>query len=279
MIVDTWVAERTPAPDFGAIKQRQRQTWGSGDFDMLAIRITITGELLCEAMDLRPGQAVLDVACGSGNAAIAAARRFCRVTGMDYVPALLERGRARAAFERLPITFVEGDAEALPAADESFDAVLSTFGSMFAPNQEKAASELLRVCRPGGKIGMTNWTPGGFIGDLFRTTSRYAPPPPGLKPPGLWGTAGRLRELFGDTVAAIQVERRYFVFRFLSPDHFVEYFRTYFGPTLKAFAALDDAGRQALTNDMKALAIKHNRSGDDTMVLPSEYLEVVLTKR
>ena len=221
---------------------------------------------------------MLDVACGSGNTAISAARRFCKVTGTDYVPSLLERARSRAAFEQLEATFIDGDAEFLPVPDESFDAVLSTFGSMFAPNQEQAASELLRVCRPGGKIGMVNWSPDGFIGDMFRTTSRHVPPPAGIKPPVLWGTEDRLNELFGHAASSIQVQERFFVFRFLSADHWIDFFRTYYGPTLKAFAALDEAGKEALTNDLRDLANKYNRSGDKTMVVPSKYLEVVITK-
>src|SRR5215212_9036650 len=279
MVANTQIATKAPAPDFGVIKQRQQQTWGSGDFDRVAVHIMMTAELLCEAVDVHPGQEVLDVACGSGNAAIAAARRFCLVTGVDYVPTLLERARDRAAFERLDATFVEGDAEAIPFPDRSFDVVLSTFGSMFAPDQEKAASELIRVCRPGGKIGMANWTPNGFIGDLFRTTGRYAPPPPGLKPPALWGTEERLQELFGDAASSMQAERRNFVFRFLSADHWVQFFRTYYGPTLRAFASLDDAGQEALANDLRALANKYSRSGDGTVLIPSEYLEVVITRR
>src|SRR6476646_6190763 len=198
MIVESTTIEQIATPDFGAIKQRQQQTWNSGDFDRIAVQIMITGELLCEAIDIHPGQSVLDVACGSGNAAISAARRYGKVTGVDYVPALLERARERAAFEQLEATFVEGDAENIPISDGSFDVVLSTVGSMFAPNQEKAASELVRVCRPGGKIGLVNWTPTGFIGEMFRIILRLLPPPAGIKPPPMWGTEERLRELFGD---------------------------------------------------------------------------------
>ncbi|MEO8286013.1 MAG: class I SAM-dependent methyltransferase [Chloroflexota bacterium] len=279
MITNTQTtATQVPTIDFSAIKQRQQQTWNSGDFDRIATLIMITSELLCEAVDLHPGQAVLDVATGSGNTAISAARRFCRVTGIDYVPALLERARAKAAFEQLNITFTEGDAEAIPVPDGSFDAVLSTFGCMFAPNQEKAASELLRACKPGGKIGMANWTPTGFVGGIFRVTSRLVAPPAGIRPPVQWGTAARLQELFGDAASSIEIEPRMFVFRFLSADHFVDYFRTYYGPTLKAFAALDDAGKEALANDLRELAHSFNRSGDDTMIIPAEYLEVVITK-
>lgn len=279
MITQTHMAAQDMTIDFEAIKQRQQQTWGSGDYDRIAVHIMITSELLCEAVDLHPWHEVLDVACGSGNAAIAAARRFCQVTGVDYVPALLERAQARAEFEHLSVVFKEGDAEALAFPDETFDVVLSTFGSMFAPNQEKAANEMVRVCRPGGKIGLANWTPNGFIGELFRITGRHVAPPSGLKPPTLWGTEQRLRELFGDAISSINVAKRFFVFRFRSADHWIEFFRTYYGPTLKAFATLDDKGKEALANDIRALENKYNRSGDDTMIIPSEYLEVVITKR
>jgi ubiquinone/menaquinone biosynthesis C-methylase UbiE len=265
--------------NFEAIKQHQQQTWASGDYDRVAVHIMITSELLCETIDLHPGQKVLDVACGSGNTAIAAARHFCRVTGVDYVPTLLERAHARAEFEHLDVVFKEGDAEALDFPDASFDVVLSTFGSMFTPNQENTASEMVRVCRPGGKIGLASWTPNGYIGELFRITGRHVPPPPGLKPPALWGTEERLHELFGDAASSIIVAKRFFVFRFLSADHWIDFFRTYYGPTLKAFAALDDAGKEALANDIRALENKYNRSGDGTMLIPSEYLEAVITRR
>lgn len=266
-------------PDLTVIKGRQQQTWASGDFDRVAVTIPIVGELLCEAVAVRPGQKVLDVATGSGNTAIAAARRFCESTGVDYVPALLERGRARAASERLEINFAEGDAENIPFPDASFDVVLSTFGSMFAPNQERAAGELLRVCRSGGMIGMANWTPGGFIGELFRVNDRHVPPPPDVKPPTLWGTEETLRELFRDSVSSLTVNRRTFTFRYLSADHWIEFWRDFYGPTLKTFAALDEAAKAALVQDMRELVGRFNQSGDETMIVPSEYLEVVAIKR
>ncbi len=263
------------AIDLSAIKNRQQQTWASGDYAVVGSTLVVMAEQLCEAVDLRSGQRVLDVATGNGNAALSAARRFCAVTGIDYVPALLERGRARAAAEGLEVAFTEGDAEAIPFPDASFDVVLSTVGSMFAPDQEKAASEMLRVCRPGGKIGMANWTPDGFIGQMFRVTSRYAPPPPGLKPPVLWGTEERLRELFGAAVTSLRAERRSFVFRYRSFDHWLEVFRDYYGPMLKAFQSLDAERQEAYAADLRSLVAQLNRSGDETMVVPSEYLEIV----
>jgi len=266
-------------PDLTGIKQRQQQTWAAGDFSMVATKTVLVSELLCEAVDVRAGQKVLDVATGSGNTALAAARQWCEVTGIDYVPSLLEHARQRAAVERLPVTFHEGDAENIPFPDTSFDVVLSTFGAMFAPDQERAAQELLRVCRPGGKIGMTNWTPDGFTGGIFRATSRHIPPPPGLKPPVLWGTEERLRELFADGIAALQVTRRSCVVRFPSVQRWLEFFRTNFGPTLKAFEALDETGRESLAQDLLDVVRRFNRSGDETMVAPSDYLEVVATRR
>jgi ubiquinone/menaquinone biosynthesis C-methylase UbiE len=265
-------------PDFEAIKTRQQATWSSGDYAKVGGTIVLLAEHLCEAVDLRPGQRVLDVATGSGNTALAAARRFCDVTGVDYVPELLARGRERAAAEHLTIDFREGDAEALPFDDASFDVVLSTVGAMFAPNQERTADELTRVCRPGGKIGMVNWTPEGFIGQLFKLTGSYVPPPPGLKGPVQWGNEARLQELFADRVSSIHAERRDFTMRYPSADFWVEYFRTYYGPTVKAFETLDDAGREAYARDLLALIERFNRSGDGTMIVPCEYLEVVAVR-
>jgi ubiquinone/menaquinone biosynthesis C-methylase UbiE len=266
---------QSPSPDFTAIKGKQQQTWASGDFAAVATTLPIVSELLCEAVDLHTGERVLDVATGSGNTAIAAARRFGTVSGVDYVPALLERARERAAAERLEIEFREGDAEAIPYPDASFDAVLSTFGSMFAPDQAQAARELLRVCRPGGRIGMANWTPEGFIGEMFRVTGRHVPPPAGLKPPVQWGSEARLRELFGDGVTSLTVTRRMYTFRYSSAEHWLDYFRTHYGPTLKAFQALDHDGQRRLAGDLLDLARRYNGATDGTLAVPAEYAEVI----
>ncbi|MEY9234363.1 ubiquinone/menaquinone biosynthesis C-methylase UbiE [Bradyrhizobium japonicum] len=239
----------------------------------------IVGEQLCEALDLRAGSKVLDVAAGNGNATLAAARRWCDVTSTDYVPALLKRGRERAAAEHLMVEFREADAEALPFADASYDVVLSTFGVMFTPDQDKAASELARVCKSGGKIGLANWTPQGFIGQLFKTIGRHVPPPAGVKSPALWGTPGRLEEMFGSQASEIAAEPRMFVFRYRSPEHWLEVFKSYYGPMLKAFAALEETGQAALRRDLMALLGEFNRADDGTVVVHSEYLETVISKR
>jgi ubiquinone/menaquinone biosynthesis C-methylase UbiE len=264
--------------EFSGVKARQQQTWASGDYSMIAAPMAIMGELLCEAVGLCAGQKVLDVAAGSGNAALAAARRWCEVTAVDYVPALLERGRERARAERLEVHFQEGDAEDLPFPDESFDVVLSAIGVMFAPDQHRAAGELLRVCRPGGKIGLTNWTPDGFVGQWFPALSRYLPPPPNLRPPTIWGTEAGLQELFGEQVASLQVQRRHFYFRYLSKQHWLEYFRAYFGPTKQAFERLDPTSQEHLAQDLLALVDRFNQACDQSMLAPGEYLEVVAIK-
>ena len=266
-------------PDLGTVKTRQQGAWSSGDYAIVGTTLQIVGETLCEALDLRAGQKVLDVAAGNGNATLAAARRWCEVVSTDYVPALLERGRERAAAERLAIEFREADAEALPFADASFDVVVSTFGVMFTPNQDKAATELLRVCKRGGKIGLANWTPEGFIGQLFKTIGKHMPPPAGVRSPALWGTGARITELFGAHTSSIQLERRNFVFRYRSAKHWLDVFKTYYGPLLKTFGSLDPQAQAALTDDLLALIKRFDRSGDKTMVVPSEYLEVVVTRR
>jgi SAM-dependent methyltransferase len=265
--------------DLNALKTRQHGAWSSGDYAIVGTTLQIVGEQLCEALDIRAGQSVLDVAAGNGNATLAAARRWCHVVSTDYVPSLLERGRARASADGLSVEFKEADAEALPFADAAFDAVVSTFGVMFTPNQDRAAKELLRVCKRGGKIGLANWTPEGFIGQLFKTLGKYLPPPAGAKSPALWGTKARIDEMFGAQANDIQIARRDFVFRYRSAEHFVEIFKTYYGPVLKAFAALDGTSQDGLKRDILALIATMNRSGDETMVVPSEYLEIVVTKR
>lgn len=279
MTVSTAAAQLTPgvAPDLAAVKKRQQLAWGSGDYAMVGTTLQIVGEMLCEAVDLRSNQRVLDVAAGNGNATLAAARRFADVVSTDYVGALLDRGRQRAEAERLPVTFQEADAEALPFPEASFDVVLSTFGVMFTPNQQQAALELLRVCRPGGKIGLANWTPDSFIGVLFKTIGKYIPPAPGVKSPALWGDKAHLDMLFGNT-ACIAITRRVFNFRYKSPEHWVEVFRGYYGPVVKAFAALDTAMQQALQEDINHLIERFNNAKDGTLVIPGEYLEVVVSK-
>ena len=266
-------------PDLDTVKTRQQGAWSSGDYAIIGTTLQIVGEVLCEALDLRAGQKVLDVAAGNGNVTLAAARRWCEVVSTDYVPALLERGRERATAERLAIEFRQADAEALPFADASFDVVVSTFGVMFTPNQDKAATALLRVCKRGGKIGLANWTPEGFIGQLFKTIGKHMPPPAGVKSPALWGTGAHITELFGAQTSSIQLERRNFVFRHRSAQHWLDVFKTYYGPVLKTFGALDPQAQAALTDDLFALIKRFDRSGDKTMVVPSEYLEVVVTRR
>lgn len=268
-----------PKPDFAAVKGRQQKSWASGDYAVVASRIVLVAEHLCDTADLRAGWQVLDVATGSGNAAIAAARLGCRVVGVDYVPALLDRGRRRADAEGLRVELLEGDAESLPFADASFDAVLSVFGSMFAPDHTQTAAELLRVCRPGGTIALASWTPDGFIGELFRTVGAHVPPPAGVQSPMLWGTEGHLRTLFGKEVTSLEVTERTFTWRFSSAEQFVTFFRIWYGPTLKAFAALEENARDALESDLVALAHRFDRLGADAIAIPATYTETVATRR
>ncbi|QOG18311.1 MULTISPECIES: class I SAM-dependent methyltransferase [Bradyrhizobium] len=277
--MSTSAALKPATPDLAAVKQRQHGAWSSGDYAVVGTTLQIVGEQLCEALDIRAGSKVLDVAAGNGNATLAAARRWCDVTSTDYVPALLKRGQERAAADHLTVEFREADAEALPFADNSYDVVLSTFGVMFTPDQDKAASELARVCKSGGKIGLANWTPQGFIGQLFKTIGKHIAPPAGVKSPALWGTPARLEEMFGSKASEIVAEPRMFVFRYRSPDHWLEIFKTFYGPTLKAFAALDESGQAALKRDLMALLGEFNHADDGTIVVHSEYLEAVITKR
>jgi SAM-dependent methyltransferase len=263
--------------DFETIKTRQQATWSSGDYAVIGTTLQIVGESLCEAVDIAAGEQVLDVAAGNGNATLAAARRGGVVTASDYVSTLLDGTRARAAAEGLTIDVREADAEALPFADASFDVVLSTFGVMFTPNQERSAAELARVCRPGGRIGLANWTPEGFVGQMFKIVGKYAPPPAGVRSPLQWGTDERLAELFGSDVRTLDVPRRNFVFRFRSAQEWLDTFRDYYGPTHKAFASLDGAGQEAFAQELIALANAHNTS-TTTLRIPSEYVEVVAVK-
>lgn len=270
---------RMPPPiDLAAVKAKQQATWSSGDYSVVGTTLQITGEALCEAVDLRSGERVLDVACGNGNAALAAARRFARVTGVDYVPALLARAGSRATADGLPIELREGDAEALPFPDGAFDVVLSTFGVMFAPDQERAARELVRVCRHGGRIGLASWTPDGFIGQVFRVLGGHVPPPPGLRGPSQWGTDERLAELFAGEAREVRTARKEFTFRYRSPSHWVEVFRTWYGPIHRAFGSLAPDAQGALATDLEALIDRLNVARDGTMVVPSPYLESVIVR-
>ena len=266
-------------PDFAAIKQRQQATWASGDFAVIGTTLQIVGESLAEAVDVCAGERVLDVAAGNGNATLAAARRFAQVTSTDYVPALLDKGRERARAEGLAVQFQVADAEQLPFDDGGFDVVLSTFGAMFTPDHGRTAREMLRVLRGGGRIGMANWTPEGFIGRLFKVIGAHVSPPAGLMSPALWGTESHIVELFGARAMQIRCERRHFSFRYRSAAHWVQVFRDFYGPTHKAFAALDAKGQQALERDMTSLLEQMNTAGAASLVVPGEYLEVVITRR
>jgi len=265
--------------DFAALKARQQATWSSGDYAIIGVTLQIVGEQLAEACDLLWDERVLDVAAGNGNATLAAARRGAQVTSTDYVPALLERGAQRAQAEHLSVNFQVADAEDLPFADASFDAVVSTFGVMFAPDQVRAAAEMARVCRPGGRIGLANWTPQGFIGQLFKVIAAHVPPPAGVQPPPLWGTEARLQELFGAAASSIEVTRRQFHFRYRSAAHFVDVFRTWYGPVHKAFAALGPEQGAALEKDLLDLLNRLNTHHPQALVVPGEYLEVVVHRR
>ena len=274
-------SEAKPSLDdeFASIKQRQRATWASGDFSVIGTTLQIVGEELAEAADVRAGERVLDVAAGNGNATLAAARRFAEVISTDYVPALLDDGSRRAAAERLEVEFEVADAEDLPFADGTFDVVLSTFGAMFTPNHVRPAREMLRVARSGGRIGLANWTPEGFIGQLFRIVGAYLPPPAGLKSPALWGTEPHIVELFGAQATAIRTERKHFNFRYRSAAHWIQVFRDFYGPVHKAFAALDHARQRSLEADIVGLLQRLNVDGGRSLVVPGEYLEVVITRR
>ncbi|MDX6624278.1 MAG: hypothetical protein QOE75_2210 [Solirubrobacterales bacterium] len=266
-------------PDLEAVTQVQQKIWSEGDFSMVANLVYFPSERLAESLEIIPDERVLDVASGSGNAALAAARRsWGNVVSSDYVPALLDRGRERAAAEGLAIEFVEADAQNLPFEDASFDVVTSVFGAMFAPDQQKAADELLRVVKPGGRIGMGNWVPDGSVGTMFKTISKHAPPPPGLPSPLLWGTEEHVRELFGDRVSELRIERRVSRQPFRSPEHYIDFFRTYFGPTKMAFERVGPEGEAELYADLKGFLEEVNTAGDRAMVLEADYLEIIATR-
>ncbi|MGR4874368.1 class I SAM-dependent methyltransferase [Pseudoxanthomonas sp. LARHCG66] len=266
-------------PDLDALKQRQQAAWSSGNYAVVGTTLQIVGERLAEAVDLRWDERVLDVAAGNGNATLAAARRGGQVVSTDYVPALLDLGQARAEAEQLQVAFAEADAEALPFADASFDVVLSTFGVMFTPDHARAAYELARVCRPGGRIGLANWTPEGFIGQMFKVLGRHIAPPAGVQPPSLWGTAAHVQSLFGDTAGAIGVTARMFNFRYRSAAHMIDVFRTWYGPVQKAFQALPADKAAELEQDLHALMERMDRGNGNGLVIPSEYLEIVVVRR
>ena len=270
--------ETTTLPDFEAIKTRQRTTWAAGDFGRIGVTLQIVGESLCEAVDVRSTDRVLDVAAGNGNASLAAAHRFADVTSSDYVPELLAQGARRAAAEGLAIEFREADAETLPFPDASFDVVLSTYGVMFAPNPPRAAAELLRVVRPGGRIGLANWTPDGFIGELFKIVGQFVPPPAGIESPAKWGTETRLVELFGPEADRIHTERKAFMFRYRSAEHWIQMFRDYYGPVHKAFAALEPARQEELHAALLELLGRRDQGGGTSLVVPGDYLEVVIER-
>ena len=271
--------EAATAPDYAAIKQRQQATWASGDFAIIGVTLQIVGESLAEAADIRAGERVIDIAAGNGNATLAAARRFARVTSTDYVPALLDKGRARAAAEGLDVEFREADAEALPFGDGSFDVALSTFGVMFTPDHVRCASEMARVVRAGGRIAFASWTPEGFLGQMFRTIGKHVPPPAGVQSPLLWGTETHVNELFGNYASDIRMQRRIFHFRYASPDHMLQVFRDFYGPVHMVFRALDEQGRELLERDLLAVLASANTAGQASLVIPAEYMEVVMTRR
>jgi len=272
-------ATLTTPLDLAALKKRQMSTWASGDYAVIGTTLQIAGETLVEACDVNWDERVLDIAAGNGNATLAAARRGARVTSTDYVPALLERGAERARAERLNVTFKAADAEALPFEDGSFDVVLSTFGAMFCPDHNLVASQMTRVCRPGGRIGLTNWTPEGFIGELFKTLGRRLPPPAGLQSPALWGVESHLQTLFAHRSTSIVTTRRLFNFRYRSAAHFIDVFRTWYGPVHQAFKVLSPADAAGFESDLTDLLNRLNRAGSGALVVPSEYLEVIITRR
>ena len=271
-------ATSVQAVDLGAVKARQQVTWSDGNYSVIGSTLSLISEVLVANVDPQAGWRVLDVATGNGNTALAAARCGCEVTGVDYVPALLADGRRRAQADGLTVTFLEGDAEALDFPDAGFDAVLSTLGVMFAPDQEKTAGELLRVCRSGGRIGLANWTPGGFVGQMLKVIGRHVPPPSGVRSPALWGTEERIHELLGGGSSSLTTKVRQFVFRYRSPEQWLSVFRTYYGPMVRAFASLPADGQDSLADDLLGLARSMNRATGPMIAVPSDYLEVVAVR-
>jgi SAM-dependent methyltransferase len=271
----TIIETAAPAPDLTQIKRRQQQMWASGDFHAVAMLIQPVADILCSSVDIQAGWRVLDVACGSGNAAIAAARMGADVVGMDYVPSLLARGRRRIEAEGLDVELIEGDAEAIPLPDASFDAVVSVFGSMFAPNHRQAAAELVRMTRPAGRIGLATWTPDGFIGEMLKVVAGHVPPPAGVSSPLLWGSKAYVSDLLGDSISALACTEQTFTFRFRSAETFVDYFRTFYGPTLKAFEAVGEEGRDALFADLVYLVRRHAGTATGPVAIPATWLETV----
>lgn len=269
--------ESSTVMDLEAVKRRQQATWASGDYAVVGTTLQIVGESLCEAVDLGAGSKVLDVAAGNGNASLAAARRHCEVTSTDYVQALLDRGRERADAERLAIHFRCADAEDLPFEDGSFDVTLSVYGSMFTPDHRRCANEMTRVTRSGGKIGLANWTPEGFIGNVFKTVGQFVPPVPGVQPASMWGTESHIHDLFDGCASAIRLQRRMFKFRYRDEDHYLDVFRRFYGPVHKAYLALDENGRQELTQALRQTIRQFARPAA-SLIIPSEYLEVVVLR-
>lgn len=267
----------TVHPDFATITERQQVIWAAGDFGRIGSLVVLPPELLCEALDIHPDERVLDVGAGNGAASLAAARRWADVTALDFVEHLLESAEKVAAVQNLRLRTKVGDAQALPFDDDSFDVVLSTYGAMFAPDQQRTADELVRVCKPGGRIGMTNWTPDSLVSGILETVATHVPPVAGLRPASEWGTQERLEELFGDRISALRIRDREFTFRFPSDEYMLEYYRAWYGPTREAFGKLDRGGQVRLSADLLALYGRHNRATDGTLVAASNYAEVVAT--
>ena len=275
----TTTTTTTTTTDFTAVKKAQRAGWETGDYTRVGNTLQLMAELLVEAADVRAGEAVLDVACGQGNAAIAAAARFAEATGVDYAVPLLDQGRERARVQHFDVEFVEGDAEALPFDDASYDAVLSTVGVMFAPDHRRAAAELVRVTRPGGRIALACWSPDGMVGEMFRTVSRWAPPPAGVQPATLWGTPEHLADIFGDAVEWTSLTPRDYVFRYRSAEHFSEWFRQYYGPITRLAGTLSGADAERFAAELADVPRGFDRSGGGSLVAPGRYLEAVGVRR